>query len=423
MSDADLEAMGGDQQMAEEQAQAEAKAMGVLYGGDLESSDSDESDDEMVGLGEAMATDHEHEGGEDESTTKTTDAFGVGVGDLVPVFISVVELAALITSTQTMRNGGSVQGLGHHHHHHGHGPGRSWVLEHGNLLDAWLLHMHGLSSLKYLYLYQARMEGRMVVFMDGMDACGAQQHAIEPFVTTDLVRNVRVVATSRLDATGFRKAAYKHAFEHVRLLPLTLLQQQYMVRRRLREGVVVSAQCAVFGSSVACESAIEETYASQTALLNERKRQAAVKRQEEETARLQALEEERERVERYIEENGSTLGMPSAAQVAQAIAAAAAANGGDSSNSGSTAASATSGTTSGTAGDSAGADASTSSASSPSLGMLTVEGFNLPAATIQPLTLKRLLLHEIEALHIMGLQHVLAPSCFRLPPLLLARVS
>lgn len=244
--------------------------------------------------------------------------------------------------------------------------------------------------MRYLYLHQARLEGRLVVFMDGMDACGAQQHAIEPYVTTDLVRTVRVIATSRLDSTGFSKVAYKHAFEHVRLLPLTLQQQRHTVCRRLREGLVVAPQCAVVGSSAAAEAAVGEAYQSQLLLMERRKKEAVTRALEEERMREVAAQEERDRIAKIIAMNGGILPpelMPDANT-----------NDGENSN-------------------------RNRNTKSSTVNLMVLQEPAPPAPCIQPLTLKRLLLHELETLHTQKLNQMSAHPLLLSSMVAVARAS
>jgi hypothetical protein len=143
-------------------------------------------------------------------TTKVGAAvnrFGAGISSVVPVVVPVHELVRLLEMDAVMQ-----ESMGH-----------------GDMLDAYLQSSYSADSLRYRFLQQARLEGRLLVLVDGMDKCGVQRPAIEAFVSTELVRRTRLVVTARADAKGFDPRSFSSAFTQVELFPLRENQQLHTV--------------------------------------------------------------------------------------------------------------------------------------------------------------------------------------------------
>jgi hypothetical protein len=133
--------------------------------------------------------------------------FGAGISSVVPVVMPVRELVRLLETDSVMQH----------------------AMGHGDMLDAFLQTSYSADSLRYRFLQQARLEGRLLVLVDGMDKCGVQRPAIEAFVSTELVRRTRLVVTARADAAGFDMRSFSSAFTHVELFPLRESQQLHTI--------------------------------------------------------------------------------------------------------------------------------------------------------------------------------------------------
>ena len=103
----------------------------------------------------------------------------------------------------------------------------------GDYLDGYLRCVYGPRSRRYLYLKQAMLERRLVLFLDGMDEVPTGlKSVIEAYVMCFLRANVKIVMTSR---PGGFSHAWLELCTRVNILPLDVEQQESIAKARLRQ--------------------------------------------------------------------------------------------------------------------------------------------------------------------------------------------
>ena len=103
----------------------------------------------------------------------------------------------------------------------------------GDYLDGYLRSVYGPRSRRYLYLKQAMLEGRLVLFLDGMDEVPTGlKSVVEAYIMCYLRATVRVVMTSR---PGGVSHAWLEQCTRVLILPLDVEQQEAVAKARLRQ--------------------------------------------------------------------------------------------------------------------------------------------------------------------------------------------
>ena len=107
-------------------------------------------------------------------------------------------------------------------------------------LDGYLRAVYGPSARRYLFLKQAMLERRLVLFLDGMDEVPTGlKSVIEAYIMTAMRMSARIVMTSR--PGGFSPAWIGQCIP-MRILPLDAGQQENVARARL----VTSSQRHLF---------------------------------------------------------------------------------------------------------------------------------------------------------------------------------
>jgi hypothetical protein len=103
----------------------------------------------------------------------------------------------------------------------------------GDYLDGYLRSVYGPRSRRYLFLKQALLERRLVLFLDGMDEIPTGlKSVLEAYFMCYLRAHARIVMTSR---PGGFSAAWLELCTRVQLLPLDAEQQDVVAKARLRQ--------------------------------------------------------------------------------------------------------------------------------------------------------------------------------------------
>ena len=91
---------------------------------------------------------------------------------------------------------------------------------------------HGCNEL----LWEARERGRLVVILDGLDKAGASSAPLETYIRTKLSREVRLCVTGQESGVSQQALAWiEGECLHLRVQPLTRVQQQALIELRLGE--------------------------------------------------------------------------------------------------------------------------------------------------------------------------------------------
>jgi Ran GTPase-activating protein (RanGAP) involved in mRNA processing and transport len=104
-----------------------------------------------------------------------------------------------------------------------------------NWVDAFLQCVHGAGSDQYRMLRQSLMARRALVLLDGIDEGGKARTAIERHVTEVLAPQGHVMLVTSRPA-GLEEERFRNHFERVQLEPLSEVQQEEVIIKRLGKG-------------------------------------------------------------------------------------------------------------------------------------------------------------------------------------------
>jgi hypothetical protein len=158
----------------------------------------------------------------------------VGTAELVPILVRVQRLQRLLLMDE-----------------HRDTFARAW-----NWVDAYLRCTHGEQSDLYRLLRQAMAARRALLLLDGIDEGGTNRDAIERHVTEVLApQGHLMLVTSR--PAGLREERFAAHFLRLRLGPLTEVQQQEVVARRVTDAEQRAALVEYMGSKVPLDTETE----------------------------------------------------------------------------------------------------------------------------------------------------------------------